>query len=164
MEALLRGDTTNAVVDRYFVYGLQATGMLLCGKMDDSPALVRLYAGYAQMAWETIIWVYRTGDKMLIAQALLLLTHVFVIKGFTTTAQLYLLKMCKIIDKGNLRFLPAYGRPAELSEQVREDATVLSGAIFLENYYYLAFGGSAPTMTVGIEREFRLDLQVRTIL
>ena len=67
------------------------------------------------------------------------------------------------LNKADLRFLPVYGRPAELSEQVREDAAVLSQAIYLENYFYLTLGGPAPAMGARIEKEFRLDLQVRTI-
>ena len=161
--ALLRGDTSNAVVNRYFVYGFQAAGMHLCGAPGESPAMVQLQARYAQMAWESLVEVYRTNDQKLIAQALVLLVHAFIIMRFTTPAQLYLLKMCKAINRANLRFLPVCGRPTELSEQVREDAAVLSQAIYLENYFYLTLGGPAPAMTKRIEREFRLDLQVRVL-
>ena len=160
-EALLRGDVSNNVVDRYFVHGFQAIGMHLCGPPGESPVIVQLQARYAQMAWESLVKVYGTDDQKLEAQALLLLIHAFVIMGFTTPAQLYLLKMCKAINKANLQFLPVHGRPGELSEQVREDTVILSQAIYLENYFYLTLGGSAPTMTTRIEREFRLDLQVR---
>ena len=163
-DALLRGDTSNAVVNRYFIYGLQAVGTHLCGPPDESPVMVRLQAGYAQMAWESMIAVYSIGDQKLIAQALLLLIHAFAIMGFETPAQLYLLKMCNVINKANLRFLPAYGRPTELSEHVREDTVVLSRAIYLENYFYLALCGPVPSMTTRIEKEFRMELQVRTSL
>ena len=83
--------------------------------------------------------------------------------GFIASTRLYLLKLCDIINESNLQFLPTYGRPPELSDRVRESAVVLSQAIYLEKYLYLTLGGSAPTMTARIEREFRLDLQVRTI-
>jgi len=137
--------------------------MYLCGTPDEAPATVLLQARYAQMAWESLIRIYGTDEDRLKVQALILLVHAFVIMGLTTGAQLYLLKACKIIDKAKLQFLPAYGRPAGLSEQVREDASVLSQAIYLENYFYLTLGGSAPVMTARIENEFRLELQVRTI-
>lgn len=162
-EALVRGDISDTVVNQYFLYGLQACGMYLCGIPDETPAIVLLQARYAQAAWETLIRVYETNDHKLKVQALVLLVHAFTIMGLTTGAQLYLLKACKIIDKANLRFLPVYGRPAEPSEQVREDATVLSQVIYLENYFHLTLGGSAPVMTARIEKEFRLELQVRTI-
>ena len=126
--------------------------------------MLRLLARYSQFAWETLIEVQKINDKKLIAQALLLLLHALVISGFTATAPLYLLRMCEAINKANLRFLPVYGRPPELSDEVREDVTVLSQAIYLENYFYLALGEPAPVMTARIEKEFRLELEVRTFL
>ena len=162
-EAVLRGDTSNVVVDRYFVYGFQAIGMHLCEAPDASPAMVRLQARHCQRAWETLVDIYRTGDQRLKAQGVLLLVDSLIVMGFTATAPLYLLKLCEIINEANLRFLPVYGRPPELCDQVREDIAVLSQTIYLENYFYLTLGGSVPTMTTRLEREFCQDLQVRII-
>ena len=162
-EALLRGDTSNAVVNRHFVYAFQAIGMHLGGASGVSLAMVRLNARYGQKAWETLVEIFKTDDQKLRVQGLLLFVHALVIMGFTKGAPFYLLKVCEIIDKWSLQFLPVYGRPARLSEQVREDAAVLSQAIYLENYFYLALDGIAPAVTVRIEREFRLDLQVRIV-
>ena len=158
-EALLRGDTSNAVVNRHFVYGFQVTGMYLSKAADDSPAVVRLLAGHVQKAWRSLL----KTRGILKAQGVVLLVHAFVIMGLPKTARPFLPKVFEIINKAGLRFLPVYGRPAELSEQVREDAAVLSQAIYLENYFYLALDGPAPGRAAGIEKEFRLDLQVRTI-
>ena len=162
-EALLRGDTSNAVVDRYFVHGFQAVGMHLCEVPDASPAMVRLQARYCQWAWETLVDIYKTGDQKLKAQGVLLFVGALIAMGFAATAPFYLLKLCNIIDEANLGFFPECGHPPELSEQVREDAAVLTQAIYLENYFYLTLGGSVPMMTKRIEKEFRSDLQVRTI-
>ena len=162
-EALLRGDISSIVLDRYFIYGFQTIGMHLCKARDGSPVMVQLQAKYAQMAWETLIELLETDDERAKVQGLLLLAHVFVIVGLPSSAQLYIPKMCKIIEKGNLRFLPAYGRPPELSEQVREEVTVLSQTIYLDNYFYLTLGGAAPVATARIEEEFRMVLQVRII-
>ena len=162
-DALLRGDTSNAVVNRYFVYSLQTIGMHFCSDPDASPAMVRLQARYAQQAWEYLVEISRTGNQRLMAQGVLIFVYALVVMGFPSTAQLYLYKTCEVIDKGGLRFLPMYGRPPELSEQVREDAAVLSQAIYLENYFYLTLGGPVPAMTARIEKEFRLELQVRII-
>ena len=162
-EALFRGDTSNDVVNRYFVFSFQAIGMHICGSPDESPVMVRLLARYTQKAWETLIEIHRTDDQRLAAQGVLFLTYSLIVMGFTSNAQFYLLKVCELIDKGNLRFLPVYGRPLELSEQVREDSAVLSQTIYLENYLYLALDGPGPVKTVKIEREFRLDFQVRII-
>ena len=158
-EALLRGDTSNAVVNQHFVYGFQVTGMHLCKAPDDSPAVIRLLAGHIQKAWESLL----KTCGILKAQGVVLLVHAFLMMGVPKTARSYLPKVFEIINKADLRFLPVYGRPAELSEQVREDAAVLSQAIYLENYFYLALGGPAPGMAARIENEFRLDLQVGTI-
>ena len=164
-EALFRGDTSNAVVNRYFVYCFQAIGTHLCETPDESPAMVRLLARYIQSSWESLIEIYRTDDQRLAAQGLLLLLHSLTLMGFSSNIHFYLLKVYELIaiDNGNLRFLPVYGRPPELSEQVREDAAVLSQTIYLENYLHLVLGGSAPVKTEELEREFRQDLQVRML-
>jgi len=162
LDALFRGDTSNAVVNRYFVYGCQAIGTHLCGALSESPAMVRLLAIHGQKAWETLIEMRQINDQRLFAKGLLLFVYSAIIMGWTLTAQFYLLKVCEFIDKGNVQFLPAYGRPPKLSEQVREEAAVLSQTIYLENYFYL-LGGSAPKKTAKIEMEFRQDFQVRTI-
>ena len=161
--ALFRGDTSNAVVDRYFVYGFQAIGVHLCEIPEESPAMARLVAVYSQKAWETLIEIYKTNNLRLSAQGLLFFVYSLIVMGFPSNAQFYLLKVCELIDKGNLRFLPVYGRPPELSEQVREDAAVLSQTIYWVNYLYLALDGPGPARTVKIEREFRQDFQVRVI-
>jgi len=161
-EALFRGDTSNAVVDRYFVYSFQAIGMHLCGAPDESPGMARLMAIYGQKAWETLIEINNTKNLRLSAQGLLFFVYSLIVMGFISNAQLYLLKVCELIGKGNLQFLPVYGRPPELSEQIREDAAVLSQTIYLENYLYLALDGPGPTRTAKIEREFRQDFQVRS--
>ena len=163
-DALFRGDTSNRVVDRYFLYGLQVMGAHLCDPLEESHTMVRLVARYAQRAWETLYEICRASDQKLKVQGLVLLLHSLVVSGFPASAQFYILRVCELINAGNLRFLPEYGRPPELSEQVREDAAVLSQVIYLENYFYLALDGPGPVKTVKIEREFRQDLQVRIIL
>ena len=162
-DALFRGDTSNAVVDRYFIYGFQAVGTHLCETLDESPAMVLLTARYAQKAWEGLVVIYGTNDPKLKVQGLHLLMHAYIITGFPAGAEFYFWKACKLIEDGNLQFLPVYGRPPPLSDQVREDAAVLSQAIYLGNYFYLALGGPLPVKTATIEREFRQDFQVRII-
>ena len=165
LEALLRGDISNAVVNRYFVYGFQATGTHLCGSLEATctPAAVLLQARYSQMAWESLAEIHSTDDRKLEAQALLQFVHTTIIMGFEIGAQFYLSRVCTIIEKAGLQFLPVYGRPDELSEQVREDAAVLSQAMFLDIYFSLTSGGSISRMTKRLEKEFRLDLEVRTL-
>jgi len=162
-DALFRGDTSNTVVNRHFIYGFQTIGTHMCDAPDESPAMVQLVAGYSQKAWETLIEIHRSDDQKLKVQALLLFLYFLTITGFTAGVEFYLSKVCKFINTGNLRFLPVYGRPPELSDQVREDAAVLSQTIYLENYLYLALDGPPPVKTPRIDREFRQDLQVRII-
>ena len=162
-EALLRGDVSNAVVDRHFVYTLQVLGVHVCGAPEETPTMIVLQARYVQMSWESFIQLMETNQERTKAQALVLAVYTSLIVGFPTAAQMYLLKACKLIDKAKLRFLPEYGPPAELSDHVREEVSVLSQAIYLENYLYLTLGGSTPMRTAGIEREFRLDIPVRVI-
>lgn len=162
-EALFHGDTTDAVVHRYFIYGFQAVGMHFSTTPDVSPAMVLLQARYGQKAWETLIEIHRTDYQSLKAQGFLLFVYALVVTGFLANAQLYLSKVCKLIDKENLKFLPMHGRPAELSDEFREEAAVLSQTIYLENYLHLTLGGPTPVMTARIQREFRSDLQVRII-
>ena len=160
-DALFRGDTSNTVVNLHFVYGFQAFGMHLPKAPDGSPAMVRLGAKSGQRAWETYIEIYRADDQKLKAQALLLIVHFLVFMGILAGARFYLFKVCELINDGNLRFIPIYGRPPELSDQVREDAAMLSQTIYLENYFHLALDGPPPVKTTKIEREFRRDFQVR---
>ena len=162
-EALFRGDTSNAVVNRHFVYAFQTIGMYLPGAPEESPAMVLLAARSAQRTWETFIEICRADDQKLKAQALLLIVHFLVFMGILAGARFYLFKVCELINDGNLRFIPIYGRPPELSDQVREDAAVLSQTIYLENYFHLALDGLPPTKTTKIEREFRWEFQVRII-
>ena len=163
MEALYRGDTSSAVIHRYYIYGFQGTGIHLYEAPEGTPALALLHARYAQMAFESLAEIHVTGNHRLEVQAIILLIHAFIFSGFTANAQLYLLKICEIIDKAKLRFLPVYGRPPRLSEQVREDAAVLSQAIYLDNYFRLTLSGSTSVTTGEVEKEFRLDLQVRIV-
>ncbi|KAF9779634.1 hypothetical protein BJ322DRAFT_370748 [Thelephora terrestris] len=157
-DAILRGDTSNSVVHSNLVEGIQVMGMYFCAP-EQTPAMIRLQARYVQRAWESLIHLSQSNREREKAQALVRVAHSAAILGLSAGAQLYLAKACKIIEKAKLRFLPEYGIPVEFSEQVREDASVLSQAIYLENYFYLTMGAPAPVKTTRIEREFRLDLQ-----
>jgi hypothetical protein len=162
--AALRGDTSNTVIHRHFVDGLQVIGMHFGKAPIETPAMLQLQARYAQKSWESLIDLNKTGQELAKVQALVMLTHGFVILGLKAGAQLYLHKACKIIEKEKFRFLPEYERPAALSEQVREEVSVLSQAIYLENYFYLTLGGPVPERTKRIEEEFSSELQVCFLL
>ena len=162
-DALIRGDISNAVVNRHFVYALQVFGVHACGTPEITPLMIHRQARYLQMTLESLVQLTRTNQERTKVQAFVSGIHAAILVGFKAVAQLYLLKACKLIEKAKLRFLPESGPPTELSEQVREDVSVLSQVIYLENYIFLTLGGSVPTRTARIEREFRLDLQVRGV-
>jgi len=86
-DAIFRGDTSNGVVDRYFIYGFQAIGTHFCDILDESPAMVRLQAMYCQKAWETLAEIYGSDDQKLKVQGLVLLLHSLIIGGFPTSAK-----------------------------------------------------------------------------
>ena len=136
-------------------------GTHLYGTLTATPTMIQLQARYAQSAWESLIQLNRTNQETDKAQALVLLAHSFIILGLEAPAQLYLLKACKTIEKAKLRFFSEHGPPARLSEKVREEVSILSQVIYLENYFYLTLGGSPPVKTTAIERVFKLELQVR---
>ena len=161
-EAILRGDMSNLIVHPHFVYGLQATGGYICRTSNATPAMARSQAMCDQMAWESLAELNETGHHRVKAQALILIAHKCFRLGFTQSAKLYILKLCETVENAKLRFLPDDRRPGELSEQIREDVSVLSQAMYLENYIFLVLGGSAAVMTERIEREFIRNLQVRT--
>ena len=62
-----------------------------------------------------------------------------------------------------MQFIPASGRPPELTEEVQERLAVLSQLVYLENYLFLAVDRMKPNMTVRLEREFQREFQVRII-
>jgi hypothetical protein len=70
------------------------------------------------------------------------------------------LKICRLQAR---RFVPFFGRPPELTEEVQEGLAVLSQIVYTENYVFLAIDRTPPTMAVRIERKFRRELQVRVL-
>jgi len=58
---------------------------------------------------------------------------------------------CEAVDEVKLRFIPAYGKLPEVSEESQEEISVLSQIICFENFLFLTCGGAEPTMTARIE-------------
>lgn len=162
-EALLHGDISNTIVHRNFVYGLQIFGVHVCGVPDRTPFMVQLQAGYVRMAFESLVQLNETDQERTKVQALVAATHASTMAGFVAGAQLYLLSACEIVKKAKLQLLPGDDPSYMSPDQVREYVSALSQLIYLENYFYLTSDGPEPMRTAGIEREFRLDLEVRAI-
>jgi len=123
--------------------------------------MVLLHAKHAQRAFEKISEVSGGSNASLTVQVLFCLTSMTLHSRWPGFARKCLTKTCIALNAAGLRFIPATGRPPELTEDVRERVVVLSQVIYLESYMFLVVDGIEPKMTVRIEKEFRQDLQVR---
>ena len=158
MDALLRGDQSNAVLDRAFVRGSHVLGMMALAS--DTPGMVRLHARRVQMAWEALAELFERSDHGTRVQAAILVVSSHVYMCMPQMAQLYIQKICDIIKAGELQFVPPCGRPPEFSEELHENLGALSQAIYWANYLFLMCGGPEPRTTAKLEKEFRRELQV----
>jgi hypothetical protein len=160
-DALLKGDTSNAVIHSMFVYQACSYGMHFAQNFIHTPAAPEFQAKYSQLAWEELAKIQDGDDDTLKVQAMLSICSCCIVFRWVGFARQYAQKACRVVDSTRLRFLPTYGRLPEYSEEVRERSTVLSQIIYLENYLFLACGGPEPKLTVRIEKEYRHELQVR---
>lgn len=136
--------------------------MDFCEGVEKSPAMIRLQAKYLQKSSELLVEIFKGRDWELRAQAALWVTAASIIMRLSYVTPLYLGKSCETVDMAGLQFIPTYGRPPALSEDIQEKSSVLSQIIYFENFWFLTCGGAEPTMTARIEREFRQQLQVST--
>ena len=157
----MRGDTSNAIVHPFFVPAMVALGMHLRPDGGDSPMMVRLHAKHAQLALEQVAEITAGSDATLQTQVLLCSTTVSLHGRWFKHSRRYLTRACIALNAAKLRFVPATGRPPELTEDIYEGLVMLSQIIYFENYMFLAMDGIEPKMTVRIEKEFRHELQVR---
>jgi hypothetical protein len=156
----MRGDTSGNVVHPFFVHFSNAVGMHFRAGVEDSPAMLQLQARHAQRVLEQMSEVGKSNNAGLITQILLCTTSGCLFQRMFHPTRIYLKKACDTMNAAKLRFIPIFGRPPELTEEVQERLAVLSQAIYLENYLSLAIDRAQPTMTVRIEKEFRHELQV----
>ena len=160
-QALLCGDTSGSVIHPYFIPAIQAVGMYYCDDIDSSPAIVRLQARYAQMAFEQLKEIFDGRNWELQAQVALWTAAASFTLSRDNFTLLYTRKGCQAINTAGLQYVPTCGRPPEFSETLHEKLSVLSQAIYFENFLFLTCGKSEPTMTTRIEKEFRCRLPVR---
>ena len=158
--ALFNGDTSGSVIHPFFITATQALGMQFCEGMADSPVMVLLHTKYIQVCLGWLLDIFKGHDWGLRAHVALWIATA----SFTSTADRsvfpYLRKSCEAINAGGLQFVPTYGKPPVFSEPLHEKLSVLSQAIYFENFLFLACGGAEPTMTARIEKEFRCQLPV----
>ena len=135
--------------------------MYFCEGMDNSPAMIRLHTKHAQMSSESLADIFKIRDSELVAQAAIWTAAGSVVLRLDDTTNLYIRTACETIDKAKLQLIPAYGQPPEFSEGLHEKLSILTQAIYFENFFFLTCGGARPTMSARIEAEFRHQLRVR---
>lgn len=160
-QALLRGDTSGVVLHPFFIHASQSLGMHFCERMDESPAMVRLQAKHIQKSLELLADILNGPDLELRAETTLWVAAGSMVMRLCSLTHPYVEKCCKAIDAARLQFIPTYGRPPDFSEALHEKLSVLTQAIYFENFLFLTCGEAEPTMTARIELEFRQKLQVR---
>lgn len=159
-DAIMQGDTSNTVVNRLWVHMMQTLGIHFC-QTKISPFIIRIHAIHAQLLWEDVVDIQRGDDRELRVHLEFALATCGVLVRLIRGSQLHVRRCCELINTMDMRFIPAYGRPPELSEDIRENLTVLSQTIYLDNYLFLTSDGPPPKQTARIEKEFRYELKVR---
>ena len=162
-QALLRGDISGTIIHPFFISAAQFLGMHFCRGMEDSPAMIKRQARHLQRTLELLADVFNGPDVELEAQAALWAAAGSIIMPVTHLDPLYIKKSCEAINTAGLQFIPTYGRPPEFSEDLHEKLSLLSQAIYFENYLFLTYDGAEPTMTARLEKEFRHHLQVQPV-
>ena len=160
MEAIMRGDISNALVHSVFIHYAHCLGHYYC-QVTLSPLAVRMEAIYAQRALEDLTDILKGDDNELKIQAEYLTTATYIIVRMIQGAKLFLWKCITLVNNVGMRFIPAYGRPPEMSEDLRENTTCLSQIIYLDNYLFMTFDGPSPKRTARIEKEFLHEFKVR---
>ena len=160
LDAMLRGDQSGTVVDRFFVCGAQMYGVPFAPGVIDTPAMVLLHARRTQAAWECLAELFKRKDYRASVQAALVVAAGYIFVHMTQSALLYIQKSHDFIKAGNVQFVPTYGRPPEFSEDLHETLVALSQTIYWTNYLFLTCGGPEPSATAGLEKEFRQELPV----
>ena len=160
-QALLRGDISGTIIHPFFIFAAHFLGMHFCEGMDDSLAMIKRLAGHHQRSLELCVDIFKGHDLELKARAALWLVAGAIMTPVTHLNPLYIKKSCEAINTAGLQFIPTYERPPEFSEDLHEKLSLLSQAIYFENYLFLTYGGAEPTMTARLEKEFRHQLQVQ---
>ena len=164
LDALIRGDMSNTVVDRAFVSGSQSLGILLSTDVSHTPAMVLFCARRTQTAMEDLADLFASEDHWAKVQIAAMVTSTCILLQIPQTGILYTQKGCDFIKTGNLRFAPICGRPPEFSEDLHENLASLSQTIYWANYMFLMRGGPEPQHAIiELEKEFRQELPVGEI-
>ena len=159
-DAVLRGDLSNTVVHPFYVHAMAPLGMHFCG-VEHSPGIIQIRTRQAQRVYEQLAEINMGSDANLLVHTLYSFAAMNLHARYFELARHHLKRACIALNAAKLRFIPATGRPPELTDDVREQVVTLSQVIYLESYLFLAVDEIEPKMTTRIEKEFRHELQVR---
>ena len=121
--------------------------------------MIGLHARHAQRALEQTLEASKTDNVELKAQVYLNHTSGCISQRWFQMARSFLTTGCSAINAANMQFIPAFGRPPELAEEVQESLAVLSQFVGLENDLFLVI--HQMKITTRLEKEFQRELQVR---
>ena len=88
--------------------------------------MIGLHARHAQRALEQTLEASKTDKVELKAQVYFNHTSGCISQRWFQMARSFLTTGCSAINAENLQFIPAFGRPPELAEEVQESLAVLS--------------------------------------
>jgi hypothetical protein len=117
------GDTSGDVVHPFFVHTSNSVGMHLHAGVGDSPAMLQLHAKHSQRALEQMSEVGKSDDAELKLKCCSAPPPRVSSNGGSGLLAL-------ISRSANLRFIPVFGRPPELTEEVQERLAVLSQILY----------------------------------
>ena len=160
LEAIIRGDLSGTVVHPGLIHFMHALGPHYC-HVTLSPLAVRMQAVHVQLLWEGMADILKGDNNELKLQIQYLAASAYIFVRMAQNSKLFLWKCITRVDSMGMRFVPAYGRPPEISEGLRENVACLSQVIYLDNYLFLAFDGPSPKQTARIEMEFLHEFKVR---
>jgi len=150
------------VLHRFFANGPQTLAMPFI--LDNTPAAVRFEARLIQIALESLAELFGGKDYRVKVQAAAYAGGGYTFLCMPQRALLYIRKSCEFIKAGNLQFIPACGRLPELSEDLHETLVALSQTIYWANYLFLMRNGPEPHATAKLEKEFRQELPVGSLI
>ena len=159
-DAVMRGDTSNTIVDPFFITITIGVGVYFCANLSPQKT-VQLRAKYGQLAFERLAEINKGNDASLKVHAFLCIATASLYGRWLRMSREYLTKASIALNAAKLRFIPDTRYPPQLTEDVHERLATLSQVIYFEHYFFLAVDGLEPKMTARIEKEFRHELQVR---
>ena len=95
--------------------------------------MIRLHARHAQRTLEQTLEASKTDNVELKAQVYLNHTSGRISQQWFQMACSFLTTGCSAVNATNLQFIPTFGHPPELTEEVQESLAVLSQLGYVEN-------------------------------